>query len=277
MMDDPYVPTAYRVVQRRRETADTVTLQLISPDCPTFAFEPGQFNMISAFGVAEVPISISGSTGRPEILEHTIREVGVATSCLVGLRVGDWVGVRGPFGCGWPMTQAERRDLLVIAGGLGLAPLRSTILHTLGHRERYRRFVVLYGARTPQDVLFRHELEEWRGRFDAEVRLIVDRADATWRGNVGVVTTLFDEVQGMIDPANSVAMICGPDVMMRFCVRELQKRGTPDERIYLSLERNMKCAIGFCGHCQYGPFFLCKDGPVFAYSRLRFLSDVREF
>jgi NAD(P)H-flavin reductase len=275
VIDDPELPVPFRVRRRVRETADTVTLQL-EPPGGQFPFQPGQFNMIAALGAGEVPISISGSAGVPQVLQHTIRAVGAATRRLLELRAGDWATVRGPFGRGWPLEQEAMRDLVVVTGGLGLAPLRSAILHVLAHRERYGRVLVLCGARTPRDVLYSRELERWRGRFDIEVRLTVDRAGADWRGNIGVVTTLFHDVDQLVDTPSAIALMCGPEVMMRFAVRDLQKRGLKDENIHLSLERNMQCGVGHCGHCQYGPYFLCKDGPVFAYSQIRFLFDVRE-
>ena len=232
--------------------------------------------MISAYGAREVPISISGTPEESRIIQHTIRAVGAATRSLVALRVGDSLGVRGPFGSGWPLALAQQGDVVIVAGGLGLAPLRSAILHILAHREKYRRLVVFYGARTPHDLLYRRELERWRSRLDAEVRVVVDRADDTWYGSVGNVTSLFGQLEEWVDPASVTAMVCGPEVMMRFTVRDLLRHGVSKDRIYLSLERNMQCGVGFCGHCQYGPYFLCRDGPVLPYSRIEFLFNIRE-
>jgi len=273
---DPFVPTPFTVVRRRSETRDTVTIALRPRNGADFPFQAGQFNMVSAFGIGEVPISVSSSPDYPEVLEHTIRAVGAVTRRLVALKPGDWVGIRGPFGQGWPLREAKGRDVVVVAGGLGLAPLRPVILSVLAHRDAYRRFVLLYGTRTPEDLLFKRELERWRDRFGAEVLVTVDRADTEWRGNVGVVPALFGQIEKHFDPANTIAMVCGPDVMMHFTVRELEKRGVADRQIYLSLERNMKCALAFCGHCQYGPYFICKDGPVFPYNRIEFLYRLRE-
>ncbi len=273
---DPFVPATFTVVRRRRETKDTLTLRLRPQNGDGFSSRPGQFNMVSVFGVGEVPISISGSTDRPEVLEHTIRAVGAVTRHLTALEVGDWVGIRGPFGHGWPLEEAKGWDVVVVAGGLGLAPLRPVILHILDHREEYGHFIVLYGARTSADLLYKRDLIRWRGRLDTDVLVTVDRADSEWRGNVGVVPALLGYVEKSFDPANTVAMICGPEVMMRFTVRALQSRKVADDRIYLSLERNMKCALAFCGHCQYGPYFICKHGPVFPYSRIGSLFEVRE-
>lgn len=273
---NPYVPAAFTVTRRRRETRDTLTLQLRSLNGDAFAFQAGQFNMVSVFGIGEVPISISSSAERTELFEHTIRAVGAVTRHLVALKEGDWLGIRGPFGRGWPLHEAAGRDVVVVAGGLGLAPLRPAILHLLAHRDEYRRIVILYGARTPADLLYRRDLTRWQNRSDVAVLVTVDRADATWRGNIGVVPSLLSQVERQFDPTNTVALVCGPDIMMHFTVRELQRRRVLDDRIYLSLERNMKCALAFCGHCQYGPYFICKDGPVFPYSRIGFLSQIRE-
>lgn len=273
---NPFVPVAFRVVRRRQETADTLSLQLRPEGGDAFAFQSGQFNMLYAYGVGEVPISISSSPDQPRVLEHTIRAVGAVTRKLLDLQAGDWVGIRGPFGHGWPLPEARGRDVLIIAGGIGLAPLRPAILQVLAHRGDYGRLIVLYGTRTPADMLFRRELESWRGRLDVEVLVTVDRADTSWRGNIGVVPGLLAQVAKLFDPASSIAMICGPEIMMRFTVRELQTRGLSDERIYLSLERNMKCALGLCGHCQYQQYFICKDGPVFPYDRVASLLEVRE-
>jgi NAD(P)H-flavin reductase len=172
------------------------------------------------------------------------------------------------------VAEAAGSDIVIVAGGIGLAPLRPALYHVLSQREKYGKVVLLYGTRSPDDILYRRELERWRSRFDLDISITVDRAPSGWRGNVGVVTSLVPRVP--FDPLNTVAMVCGPEVMMRFTVQELQKRGIKGEDIYVSMERNMKCAIGFCGHCQYGPVFICKDGPVFSYNRIRDLFGLRE-
>jgi NAD(P)H-flavin reductase len=177
------------------------------------------------------------------------------------------LGLRGPFGSSWPVELAEGKDVVVVAGGIGLAPLRSVIYHVMARRERYGLVALLYGARTPADMLYRRELERWRSHFDLEVFVTVDRATGTWRGSVGVVTKLIQLVS--FDPQNTLAFVCGPEIMMRFTAAELQKRGVAPDHLYVSMERNMKCAVGLCGHCQFGPRFVCKDGPVFAYSDVR--------
>ena len=260
-------PRPFRVRQMAAETADTFTMQ-IEPvfEADRFAFAPGQFNMLYAFGVGEVPVSISGKPDGSGPLVHTIRAVGKATAALCTLKKGEVLGVRGPFGTAWPVDVAQGCDVIVVAGGIGLAPLRPVIYHLLEHRANYARIALLYGTRTPQDLLYVKQLEEWRSRFDMEVGITVDRATPEWHGNVGVVTRLL--ARAVYDPGNSVAMVCGPEIMMRFTVMELQRRGMSDARIFVSLERSMKCGIGLCGHCQCGPVFVCKDGPVYAHSRV---------
>jgi len=258
---DPMLPVPFVVERTQHETADTFTLELLRPGGGVFAFAPGQFNMLYVFGIGEVPISISGEPAFPQRLVHTTRVVGAVTRGMGALRRGDAIGVRGPFGTHWPVEQAVGCDVVVIAGGIGLAPLRPALYEILAHRERYGRVVLLYGARTPDDILYRRQLREWRGDFDLDVHVTVDRAIGDWRGNVGVVTTLIPRVP--FDPYNTVAMICGPEAMMRYTVLELERRGVPSENVWLSLERNMKCGIGLCGHCQCGPKFVCRDGPVF--------------
>ena len=271
----PLVPRAYRVRSAVRETSDTVTLVLQAETAAEeVGFAPGQFNMLSVFGVGEVPISISGNPGRVDLLTHTVRAVGAVTQALAAQRRGAVVGVRGPYGTAWPVEAAEGSDVVIVAGGVGLAPLRPAVHRILARREKYGRIALLYGSRTPGDLLYVHDLKQWRGRMDLEVEVTVDAAAGGWRGNVGVVTTLIPRAQ--FDPTSTVALVCGPEIMMRFTVRELQARGIPDDRMFLSMERNMKCGIGQCGHCQYGPYFVCRDGPVFRYDRIASFLRVRE-
>jgi len=268
-------PALYRVENRRRETSDTCTLTLVPAggSAPS-RFLPGQFNMLYVFGRGEVPISISGDPNQPEMVVHTIRSVGVVTGALIDLKPGQTVGLRGPFGTPWPVKAGYDRNLLIVAGGIGLAPLRPVVYHALANREAYRRITLLYGSRTPNDLLFWKELEKWRARFDFEVHVTVDSARPEWRGNVGVVTRLLRPAN--LEPENTTAMVCGPEVMMRLTVRDLVQRGIDPDNVYVSMERNMKCAMGFCGHCQLGAEFICKDGPVFRYSRIENLIGVRE-
>jgi NAD(P)H-flavin reductase len=271
----PMIPDSWKVQRVRRDTADTFTMELQPANGKgEFPFQPGQFNMLYAFGVGEVPISISGDPAKPDTIVHTTREVGAVTRALCKLKPSDCLGVRGPFGAGWPVSEARGADVVIVAGGIGLAPLRPAIYKVLADRSLYGRVAVLYGTRTPADILFLSELEHWRARFDLEVYITVDRAMGDWQGNVGVVTTLIPRAP--FDPASTIAMVCGPEVMMRFTVQALEARGVPLDNIYVSMERNMKCAVGFCGHCQYGPTFICKDGPVFPYSRIGHLFGVRE-
>lgn len=271
----PLVPDMLRVARVQREVEDVFTLRLDVSGRPAgFAFAPGQFNMLYAFGAGEVAISISGDPGRPGELLHTVRAVGSVTRVIQRLRAGDSLGVRGPYGVPWPMDAARGRDLVIVAGGLGLAPLRPAIHHALAHRRDFARVVILYGARTPADILFRKDLQRWRGRLDVEVEVTVDRAPAEWPGMVGVVPALLRGAR--FDPATAVAMVCGPEVMMRFTARELLGMGASADRVWVSMERNMKCGAGLCGHCQYGPTFVCKDGPVFRFDRVEPLMRIRE-
>ncbi len=270
-----YLPQPFLIRRVRRETHDTFTLELSPADGEAHrSFRPGQFNMVYVFGIGEVPVSISGDPSSMDPLVHTIRAVGSVTQALRRLKAGDMLGIRGPFGTPWPVEDATGHDVIIVAGGIGLAPLRPALLAVLSRREQYGKVVLLYGARTPQDILFRRELEQWRSRFDLEVAVTVDRALGAWKGNVGVITTLIP--RPAIDPARTVAMICGPEVMMRFAAMELHKRGVPQESIYVSMERNMKCGAGLCGHCQFGPTFVCKDGPVFRYAAIKDLFVKRE-
>lgn len=270
----PMHPLRYRVRRVHRETHDVFTLELGPVDGDGFSFGPGQFTMLYVFGMGEAPISISGDPADGTKLVHTIRSVGTLTGALGKLKKGDVLGVRGPFGARWPVEEAAGKDVVLAAGGIGLAPLRPVLYRIMADRQRFGKVVLLYGTRTPEDIIFRQELEEWRGRMDMEVEVTVDRAGADWRGNVGVVTTLLP--RAVFDPANTIAMLCGPEVMMRYMIADLMKRGMSEEGIYLSMERNMKCGIGQCGHCQFGPYFVCKDGPVFRHDRVKWLLGIRE-
>jgi NAD(P)H-flavin reductase len=276
----PLAPQLARVEEVEPQTADTVTLHVrtIGADWPPFA--PGQFDMLSAIGVGEVPISISSDPDDRVMRQYTIRTVGAVTRALTALRPGDALGVRGPFGHPWPVETAVDTDVLVIGGGLGLAPLRPAIHHLLAHRARYGRIAVLYGARSPADLLFVDELQRWRGRLDLDVEVTVDAPTAPgasvppWRGRVGVVTTLLPDV--VVDPEAVTALVCGPEVMMRFIVHALVDRGVGADRIHVSLERSMACGVGLCGHCQLGPYFVCVDGPVLRHDRVGPWLAIRE-
>lgn len=259
---DAALPVPCRVQRVVRESPDCWTLTLVPEgDQPRPAFAAGQFNMLYVFGVGEAPISMSGAVEDDEHWVHTIRAVGSVTRALCALKRGDSVGVRGPFGTPWPMPQAEGRDVVLIAGGIGLAPLRPALYSLLANRRQYGRVILLYGARTPDDLLFRKELAAWRGRFDLNVSATVDRAADDWLGHVGVVTKLIRHSH--FDPRDTLAMICGPEIMMRYSAAELTERGLGTDQIFVSMERNMQCGLGLCGHCQFGSDFVCADGPVF--------------
>jgi NAD(P)H-flavin reductase len=270
---DPMVPHVARVLRRRRDAPQVWSFD-IEPAKTAPAFAPGQFNMLTAFGVGEVPISLSGDPAEPGRLVHTIRAVGAVSVALTRLGPGDVVGLRGPFGIGWPMAEAAGRDVVIVAGGLGLAPLRPALYRLLGERARYGKIALLYGTRSPEDILFRREIEFWRRRLDIGIEVTVDHAGSDWYGHVGVVTTLIARAD--FDPRHAIALVCGPEVMMRFAIAALGDAGFADEAIYLSMERNMKCAVGFCGHCQFGTVFICRDGPVFRYDRVRSLLALKE-
>jgi NAD(P)H-flavin reductase len=261
----PMFPQSFEVSSRRQETADTWTLELKPPRASGFAFAPGQFTMISAGGAGEVPISISGDPGEPGVLVHTVRAVGLATEALCASQPGQILSVRGPFGAPWPVQDLEGADVVVAAGGIGLAPLRPALLSLLAARGLSRRLILLYGGRAPDQLLFQDELESWAGR-GMEVLVTVDSAGPEWLGHVGVVTRLVR--RAAIDGDRAVALLCGPEIMMRFMAAALTDQGMPGSRIYASMERNMQCGIGHCGHCQLGPTLVCRDGPVYRWDEL---------
>jgi len=271
----PMVPEPVRILRVRKETQDTFTIETEPVKGKhELAFRPGQFDLLYAFGVGEAPISISGDPANTGVRVHTIRGVGSVTRTFQNLKKGDVIGLRGPYGSSWPVEKAEGNDVVVIAGGVGLAPVRPVIYHLLAHREKFGNVFILYGARNPDELLFKKELLKWRGRFDLDVKVTVDTAQRGWMGNVGVVPQLIQKAK--FDPESSIAMICGPEVMMRFTVKELLGEGIDDQNIFITMERNMRCAVGFCGHCQFGPQFICKDGPVFPYAQVRSIFNLRE-
>jgi len=267
---DAMTPRAHRVVERIRETDDVTTLLLEPLDGATMRFRCGQFNMLTALGVGEVAISMSGAPSEG-LLRHSIRDVGAVSGALARSREGDLVGVRGPFGTDWGVAAAgaasdDGRDTVVVAGGIGLAPLRGAVEELVRRcRRGGGRVFVLVGAREPSQVVFGDDLESW-ARRGAHVDVTVDRADGAWTGRVGLVTSLLDGAG--FDAAKSRALICGPEIMMRFTARALVNLGVEPQEILVSLERNMQCGIGWCGHCQLGPVLLCRDGPVIAYGGL---------
>jgi anaerobic sulfite reductase subunit B len=272
-------PARYVVAARRAETYDTVTLMLRPAETPIEPPRPGQFTMLYVYGVGEVPVSVSGfrpggSDGsRDQDLVQTIRAVGAVTRALCAAAPGDMIGVRGPFGTDWQLHGADGRDLLIVAGGIGLAPLRPVLLTALAERARYDRVVLLVGARSPDDLIFTRELDIWRRR-DADVRVTVDHGTAGWTGQVGLVTRLIDDA--IDDPADTAAFVCGPEIMIRFCAEALLNRGVAASDIRVSLERNMRCGAALCGHCQLGPLLLCRDGPVVSYAEAAPLTAKKE-
>lgn len=273
-LGDPMVTVPAPVRKIVWESDDTFTLTLETGALGEYTFRPGQFNMLYVFGVGEAAISISSSPARPAFIEHTIHRVGVVTTALAQMRRGNVVGVRGPFGTAWPVERARGKDVCIVAGGIGLAPLRPVIYSLLQERDAFGRIIILYGARSPLDLLYRVELERWEDGKNVNVLVTVDRSDTSWKGNIGVVTSLFSYVR--LDAHNTIAFVCGPEIMMKYTVEELERRDIPPEAIYVSMERNMKCAVGVCGHCQYGPLFVCRDGPVFQLPRVRSLLDRKE-
>lgn len=265
-------PVPFRVAERRRDTADTWTLTLapVSGDLPDVA--PGQFVMVYAFGIGEVPISVSGPPGRDGLLGLTVRAVGKVTEAICAAGPGSVLGVRGPLGNAWPVDAARGGDVVVLAGGIGLAPLRGVVLRLLAERSAYGDVSVLYGARTPGDLLYTDQLDDWRRTLDVEVT--VDSAGPEWSGRVGLVTKLLAGAR--FRPAETTAFVCGPEIMMRFGARALLDRGLPPEHVSLSMERHMDCGIGLCGHCQLGPTLICRDGPVYPYAAMSALMEVHE-
>lgn len=263
---DPMLPRPFKVIEIKRELSDTFTMVLKPEDGGKVHFAPGQFNMLYVFGVGEIPISVSGDASKTTTLVHTTRAVGKVSQALDSLGAGDSIGVRGPFGTFWPVALAEGKDLVFVAGGIGLAPLRPAIYEALNNRDKFNNIAILYGARTPEDLLFIDELAQWRTRFDLEVQVTVDRATGDWKGKVGVVPKLVGT--SGFDKATAIAFTCGPEVMMHYTCKALQDRGVTNDRIFLSMERNMKCGVGLCGHCQWGSNFVCRDGPVFRYDQV---------
>jgi NAD(P)H-flavin reductase len=268
------IPRPAKVRRIVWESEDTFTLVVDTSELGSYSFSPGQFNMVYAFGIGESAISISSHPEKGRLIAHTIHRVGTVTTALSQLRRDSVVGLRGPFGSAWPVEPARGHDVCIVAGGIGLAPLRPLIYSLIARRDEFGRVILLYGARSPRDLLYPVELETWSGRNDIEVLTIVDRGDSAWKGHIGVVTNLFSYIK--LDEPKTIAYVCGPETMMKYTVMEMEKRGFGPDQVYLSLERNMKCAVGFCGHCQYGPYFICKDGPVFPLPVIRDLLDRKE-
>lgn len=267
-----YLPTPAEIVEVEALTELEKVFTLALPDGISLGHEPGQFVELSVFGVGEAPISITSSPSRSNgTFDLCVRRVGDMTNVLHQMKPGDKVGVRGPFGRPFPLKSFQGKDVLFAVGGLGLAPARSVINQVLDERGKYGRVTVLYGARTPSDLLFKNDLAEWRERDDVDLRVTVDRAEEGWEGNVGVITTLFPDVQ--VYARNTIAIVVGPPVMYRYVLMETLGKGIPEGNIWFSLERRMKCGVGKCGHCQMNHLYVCKDGPSFAYKEIKHLEE----
>ena len=273
-IDTGMLPRPFVVRSRREEAGGCVTLDLVALDGEPVAFEAGQFTMLYVHGVGEVAISISGDPAESGSLVHTVRAVGAVSQALCQLAEGERVGVRGPMGNAWPLERAVGTHLMIIGGGLGLAPVRPIIYWALANRERLASIDIVYGARAPDQILFARQLLGLSAADGVRVGITVDLADQDWKGQVGIVTDLIPSM--LRDPSKTVAMMCGPEIMMRFTAQALAGAGVPAEEIFLSMERNMKCGIGWCGHCQLGPHLICRDGPVFPYPAVRDLMSVWE-
>ena len=266
-------PKCYQVQSITHETHDVFTLVLANQEEETrHVFLPGQFNMLYQFGYGEAAISISGNPSDNRVLVHTIRAIGSVTRSLQKLKPGDEIGVRGPFGTHWPITK-KGCDVLLIAGGVGLAVLRSALFVLADRAQEYHKITLLFGAKTADDILCKNEMEEWRSK-GVNIEITVDSADSNWQGHVGVVTSLIDK--HLPNPNNTLVLICGPEVMIHASIHELMSARVNENDIHIALERNMQCAVGFCGHCQYGPYFLCTDGPIFSYAQIKNYLPIKE-
>jgi NAD(P)H-flavin reductase len=230
--------------------------------------------MLYAFGIGEVPVAVVSDPKDPELLDHTVRSVGNVTKALCALEAGDVIGLRGPYGNTWPLSEAKGKDVIILTGGLGCAPVVSVINYIIKRRKDYGALKILHGVKTPKDLLYRERIRRWQNTPDTEVYLTVDHPDKEWHYNVGVVTNLFEQVS--FDCSDILVMMCGPRVMMRYAIGDLLSKGMKMDQLYLSLERNMKCAIGLCGHCQFGPNFVCKDGPIFRYDRIKDWFEIQD-
>lgn len=262
---DPWLPRNVQIEEIIAETPNVWTFRISSMEGGFPEFSPGQFNMVYVPGFGEAAISISSGIEALPLIDHTVRAAGDVTGAITRLQVNDQLGLRGPFGKGWPMAKLLGRDVLVVAGGVGLAPLRPAVEHMLQNRREYGSLKLIYGAKTPQDLLYRREIAAW-GDAGLEIEQTVDRGTSDWKGAIGVVTELMRPSHGTTGKTS--VLTCGPEIMMRFVAREAILLGVDPSEIYVSMERNMKCAMGMCGVCQFGPEFICKDGPVFPFSKV---------
>ena len=266
-----YLPRLAEIVRTEPLTKMEKLFEIKFQNGQELGHQPGQFVEVSLFGIGEAPISVSSSPTKKGSFELAVRGVGNVTRALHTLDRGAMLGIRGPFGKGFPVEEMKGKDILFVAGGIGLIPLRSLIHYVLDHRSDFGRVLVLFGAKTPAEQLFLGELSNWRASKEMEYWETVDRSDGKWKGNVGVITTLFPKVT--IDPGKTVAVIVGPPIMYRFAILEAQVKGIPDDQILVSLERRMKCGVGKCGHCQINHLYVCQDGPVFRYARIKDLKE----
>lgn len=266
--DDPCLPNAATIVRRTQESPSIFTFDTAFVDSAVeFRFQPGQFNMVYLYGVGEVPISISSDPANTAYISHTIRKVGRVTNALDCLHEGDIIGIRGPYGKGWPLDEAKGKDVLIITGGLGCAPTVAVIKYILARRKQYGHLKILQGVKHSEDFIYRQAYQKWQQAPNTEVHIAADKANAQWSWAVGYVTDLIDSLT--LRPEQTIVMMCGPEMMMHTAVNVLSTKGIEENQIYLSMERNMECGIGLCGHCQYGGLFLCKDGPVFSYPQVK--------
>lgn len=269
---DPYLPLEAEIIDRVQEspTIFTLHLQLVDDDYrEKFLFSPGQFNMVYLYGIGEVAISIVSDPEEKHVISHTIRALGRVTKALQKLKNGDRVGIRGPFGRGWPLQTVQGKDVVIVTGGLGCAPSVSIINYIMARRTQYGDLKILQGVKHSDDFIFRKQYAEWQQVPHTEIYIAADRAGANWPWNVGYVTDMIQTLK--LHPKNTIAMMCGPEMMMHAAINALTKQGVAEQHIYLSMERNMECGIGHCGHCQYGGLFVCKDGPIFAYPEIKAL------
>ena len=269
--DSIFLPEVAEVVSTRQLTDMEKYIELKLSDSREFDFNPGQFVQLSVFGIGEAPISISSSPSNKNIIGLCIRKAGDVTSAIHRLEEGSSLGIRGPLGNGFPIDEMKGNDILFIAGGLGLAPLRSLIYYVLEKREDFAKVTILYGAKSPDDILFADELESWKSRGDIDLEITVDVPGADWSGKSGVITRLIPPLK--LNPSNTYAMIVGPPVMYKYVLLELQMKQLPENNIIMSLERRMKCGVGKCGHCQINGVYVCLEGPEFSYHTLKFLSE----
>jgi len=277
-MHNPYLPIQAEIVERIQESPSLFTLRLRFTDSEVhkaFSFEPGQFNMLYLHGVGEVPISIVSDPQDEHMLDHTIRTVGRVTKGIANLIEGEFIGVRGPFGRGWPLIEAEQKDVVVVTGGLGCAPVVSVIQYMMRRRERFGMMNIVQGVKHSSDLIWKQRYDQWRQAPDTNVLIAADAGEPLWPWHIGPVTGLFNELE--FDKDRVIVLMCGPEGMMKVVVSHMLQQGVKESDIWLSMERDMHCGIGHCGHCQYGDKFICRDGPVFCYSEIKDLFGVKGF